>query len=426
MVPYFFPPLGMGGVQRPLKFARYLPEFGWDVTVLTPAAVLYHATDASLLAELPDSVRVERVRTFDPTRWIGRMRSSVHSPSTPSTLSTKSYSPLESLREWLRWPDNKRAFIGPATRRAARLAATRPFDIVWTTSPPPSTHLVGLRLQRRLFIPWVADFRDPWFACFDYWGPTRWHALYAQRLQSQIASTADRVVAASEAIKASICRGDASAAVIYNGFDESDFAGIDPVRGQDEAFSALLYGTFGDNPDPEPIFTLFGEWQRTHPSAPFRIRHVGLSVGINEPALAARCGLGNRFESLGYLPHGQSIQALVSADLVVLSVGSHPGYQNIVPGRIFEMLRSLRPILLFTPGDCEASRLLQDIDGCWIVPKDNIRAGMAALDEIVALPRNTPVRAVSSIRQYERREQTRHLATLLDSLKSAVPRVGAP
>jgi hypothetical protein len=285
-----------------------------------------------------------------------------------------------------------------------------------------------MRLQRRLNVPWLADFRDPWFARFDDWGPTRWHKRYAQNLRARITSKADCLVAASEAIASSLDAHSPAhpARIIYNGFDESDFAGIDPVHRQDEAFTVLLYGTFGDNPDPEPIFTLFGEWQKTHLSAPFRIRHVGLSLGINEPALAARCGLGGRFESLGYLQHRQSIQVLASADLVVLSVGSHPGYQDIVPGRVFEMLRSLRPILLFAPGDCEVARLLRPIDGCWIAPPNDIRAGISALDQIVALPRNTPVRAVSSIRQYERREQTRHLAALLDSLKSANPRMGAP
>jgi hypothetical protein len=425
-------------VQRPLKFARYLPEFGWDVTVLTPAAGSYHATDNSLIAELPDSVRVQRVRTFDPTRWIGRMRSSPQSVSTSSTLSTPSTSsigrPLELLREWLRWPDSRRAFVGPAARRAARLAEARPFDLVWTTSPPPSTHLIGMRLQNRLEIPWVADFRDPWFACFDYWGPTRWHKRYAQNLRARIAATADGLVAASETIASSLSDASETAnlarprqpvTVIYNGFDESDFTGVEPAPRENEVFTILLYGTFSDNPDPEPIFTLLGEWQRTRPSIPFRIRHVGLSLGGDESALATRCGLGDRFESVGYLQHAQSIQALMSADLVVLSVSAHPGYQNIVPGRVFEMLRSLRPILLLAPGDCEVSRLLRPIDGCWIVPKDDLRAGVAAFDQIAALPRNAPVRAVSSIRQYDRREQTRQLAALFENLKSTGPRTGA-
>ena len=424
MVPYYFPPLGMGGVQRPLKFARYLPEFGWDVSVLTPSVGAYHAIDDSLLAGLPESVKIVRVRTWDPARWISTLRSW----TTTSDEAGEWRRNLKSVQEWLRWPDDKRAFVGPAVRQAMRIAAQHPVDLVWTTSPPPSTHLVGMRLRRRLGVRWVADFRDPWFARFDDWGPTRWHARYARQLCSQIVRTADGVIAASQAIGSSLARrtgGGDSPTVICNGFDESDFAGITPAMNANAAFTIVLYGTFGINPDPKPLFALLREWKKHRPGAALRVRHVGLSLGRDLQTLAAQHGLAGEFESLGYQTHRQSIEILLSADLAALPLSPQPGFHDILPGRIFELLRSRRPILLLTSAESEATRLLQPLEGCWTVAHEDFGAGIAALDGIARLPREAPARSVSSIRQFERREQTRVLAGVLDRLKTAGPPVGA-
>ncbi len=406
MIPYYFPPLGMGGVQRPLKFARYLPEFGWDVTVLTAEPGAYPATDESLLAELPGSVAVERIRAWDPSRLQSRFH-----------RSHRSYSAF--LRNWLRFPDSKRAFVGPAVRRASGLAAVRPFDAVWTSSPPPSVHLVGLRLKRELGISWIADFRDPWFARFNDWGPTRWHARYSKSLHSKIISSADRVIAASKAIAASVSASSIPPAVITNGYDESDFSATEALPSGQSPFTILLCGTFGENPDPEPIFNLLGHWARQDPNRQFSIQHVGATVGIELPEIASRHDLQDRFTSLGYRSHCEAVRALQSADLIALPQNGQPEYADILPGRVFEILRSLRPILLLANPACETARLLKSIEGCWIVPPGDMQAGITALDSIAALPRYKPARSVSAISQFDRRAQTGQLAAILDGLRAA-------
>ncbi|MBI5867577.1 MAG: glycosyltransferase [candidate division Zixibacteria bacterium] len=411
MIPYYFPPLGMGGVQRPLKFARYLPEFGWDVTVMTAEPGAYPATDESLLAELPGSVTIERVRAWDPSRLQNR-----------SDRTDRSY--LPSLRDWFRFPDSRRAFVGPAVRRALVLAAVRPFDAVWTSSPPPSVHLVGLRLKRELGIPWVADFRDPWFARFNDWGPTRWHARYSKSLRARITSSADRVITASNAIAASLSKCCTPPAVITNGYDESDFAPTDALPSGTSPFTILLYGTFGENPDPEPIFNLLGHWARQVQNRQFCIQHLGAALGIDVPAIAARHGLQDRFTSLGYRSHHDSIRVLQSADLIALPQNGQPEYADILPGRVFEILRSLRPILLLADPGCETARLLDSLEGCWIARQDDVKAGIAALDSIAALPRYKPVRSVSTISRFDRRAQTGQLAAILDELRGK-PSAGA-
>lgn len=409
MVPYYFPPLGMGGVQRPLKFVRYLPEFGWDVTVLTAEPGSYHATDHSLLQELPPSIEVVRLGSFDPSRNLNW-----------SDRSSKSH--LSLLGNWLRFPDTKRAFVRPAVHMAAHLDPERNFDVIWTTSPPPSAHLVGLRLKQRLGIPWIADFRDPWFARFDDWGPTRWHARYSRSLRGRITGSADRVIAASNAIAKSLGDCPVPSSVIRNGFDEIDFAIAESPRTSDSPFTILLYGTFGENPDPEPLFGLLGQWAAQFSDRPLRIQHAGAVLGADLPALASRHGLGNRFDSLGYLPHNQSIRALLSADVIALALSARPEHKDILPGRVFEMLRSLRPILLLADPASETAELLRSIEGCWIVRQDDTRAGLLALNAIASLPRHVPARAVTALKQFDRREQTGQLATILDGLRSAHPR----
>ncbi len=418
MVAYYFPSVGMGGVQRPLKFARYLPDFGWDVTVLTPELHSYPATDETLLAELPNSVKVIRVPARHPMQW--PLIRAIHKGN---GATVKQSGVLHRLSTFLRWPDDKRGFVHPALQAALALNRERRIGVVWTTSPPPSAHLVGLRLRDHLRIGWIADFRDPWFVRFDDLGPTRWHRRYAHSLRRTIAARADRLVAASRPIATSL---DAllpthPVHVIHNGYDEHDFVICAHRAPSDEPFTILLYGTMGENPDPTPLFCLLREWKERNPSRHFRLTHVGMSIGVDCSALAARHGISDHFRDLGYKPHGESIATLMSADVVALPMSARPEHRDNLPGRVFEVMRSLRPILLLAHESSEAARILRPIPGCWIVPLDERDAGIAALDEIAALVRSVPVRDSSSVAPFERREQTRRLAALLDAVKVTAP-----
>lgn len=413
MVAYYFPPLGMGGVQRPFKLAKYLPEFGWDVTVITVAEAAYYALDESLVAELPSSVTVTRVKVRDPGHWL-RLHARRNRTTGNRFLPPPAWA--RQIQQIARWPDEKFPFVRPAVRAAERIHTERPFNAVLTTSPPPSVHAAGMRLQKRLKIPWLADFRDPWLVREGDWGPTRIHERYAKRLRAQIVTKADAVIAANDAIASNLnCHRPLE--VIPNGYDEADFKSVGDSKADDAAFRILLYGTLSTVVDPAPALRMIAEWQKRNLNRPICITHAGLSIGIDTEAIARDFGLQDAFESLGYLPHRDAVAQLCDADAIVIPLTNTPGFESTVPGRLFEAMRSLRPILLVGPPQGETARILRSIENTWVVAPDSIDAGVSALENIAAMPKYEPARQIPSIAHFERRAQAGRVAELMDSLR---------
>lgn len=417
LIAYYFPPLGMGGVQRPLKLAKYLPEFGWDVTVVTVAEPAYYALDQSLVSELPPSVTVRKVKAPDPGRWL-RMHTRTGKPSGHRQPPPPSW--IRKVQQIARWPDDKFPFVKPAVRAVSRMIAENPFDVVITTSPPPSVHRVGMSIQKKHRIPWVADFRDPWLVQDGDWGPTRFHQRYAKKLRNQFIENADVAIAANHAIAAGweSLRSRGPIEVIHNGYDEADFGNDVSAPANDAEFRVLFYGTLASTVDPTPAMRLISAWRAQNPDRRIRISHVGLSIGLDTGAIAQSCGLSEMFESIGYLAHRDAIAQLCQADVIVIPLTIKRGFASTVPGRLFEALRSLRPILFVGPTDGETARILQPVENAWIISPGDDSGGIAALDEIAALPQEAPAREIASIKQYERREQAGRVAVLMDSLKS--------
>jgi glycosyltransferase involved in cell wall biosynthesis len=416
LVAYYFPPTGMGGVQRPLKMAKYLPEFGWDVTVITAAQTGSLAIDPTLVDDLPDSVTVRHVRTRDPGNILRARR---HGTRAPMRAHRPPPRWAKSIQQIARWPDDKFAFIRPAVRAAARLTGERRLDVVLTTSPPPSLHRVGLLLQRQHGIPWIADFRDPWLVREGDWGPTRWHKRYAMNLREQICRKANRIISVNEAITATLnaLQPREPVETIHNGFDEADFADLPQVAHDGSELRVVFYGTLAPIVDPTPAFRMLAKWRALHPNHKLRIVHIGVSVGIDAEQLAEAHGLDDVFEAAGYHPHRDAIAQLCRADVIVIPLTTDPDHRSTVPGRLFEAMRSLRPILMLAPDTSTAAEILSRVDGQWVVAPDDTDAGLTALNAIAGLPKGQAARSVESLAHFGRREQARRIAAILDSLR---------
>lgn len=399
IVAYYFPPWGMGGVQRVLKFAKYLPDFEWDVTVLAPRASSYHNQDPSLLNDLPESVQIERVDYTD--RAI-----------------SKSANALGAMRPLARWfsswrdfPDRHRRFADLALSRAEELMRERPFDVVLTSSPPPSVHRVGIALSKHC--PWIADFRDPWQALFDDYGPTLLHRLSNSGLHKQFLTKADRVIAVTPELRGFFEKecGASSVSVIPNGFDESDFSNQREVRELSDVFRVVLPGTLGRFSDPRPILRALAEYRKQSPQRQLRITHVGAPMDSDLALSVADFGLNDVFDTRGYLSHHEAIAAMLDSDLLMLAYTDRRVTDVSVPGRIYEMLRTHRPIIAITPSPGALANLLSPIDGCEVANTSDVATVVAAID-LAASSDIDLSRRREQIRPFERREQTRRLSDI--------------
>ncbi|HDQ45807.1 MAG TPA: glycosyltransferase [bacterium] len=426
VVAYYFPPMGMGGVQRALKFARYLPEFGWEPVVLTVRETAYYAHDPTLLDEIPD-VRILRTESLDPLRVFrgirpGRQNVPVLRDRGASRFVRFISSLNEKLIPWLLVPDSKLLWLPFALRAARRLCRTERIDAVFTTSPPHSAHLIGHRLRSRCNIPWIADFRDDWTAESCERLPTPLHRAVDERLARTVLRNADRILAVSPRIARSLSerRGAPGGTVttLYNGFDANDFATVpDPSR---KKFTIAYAGTLNALCDPEPFFAGVRELFDHHPRLRSRIqiRLAGSAYGIDLGSLLGRYGLEETVHETGYVTHRESVRFLMQADLLllILSPGSGGG---MVTGKIFEYLASGKPVLAVVP-ESEAGRLIRKHRAGRVVhPGDTrgIAEGVLFYYRLWESGRTVPPGIDrSELKSYERREQTRILAGMLDEV----------
>lgn len=404
IITYYFPPWGMGGVQRVLKFAKYLPEFGWDVTILAPQPGDYHNTDPTLLDDLPSSIQIVRVGSPSTIAHVG--------PISPM---------LRWLSSWRNFPDRHKRFARLATKRARELMREKPFDVVLTSSPPPSVHLAGLALKRDL--PWIADFRDPWQALTDDYGPSLFHRLKNSGLHQRILKSADAALAVTPELRRHFeadC-GANSVTVLRNGYDEADFPTLESGHASRAELRIVVPGTFSRFSDPRPIFNALAEFRRTFPLHPFKVTHVGATMGYDLSRLLAKAGLEQIVSDKGYVNHAEAVRLMREADLLMLSYTDRRVTDVSVPGRIYEMLRSQRPIIALTNSPGALADLLAPIPGCAVVAPDDPKAVAMTIAGFTAQESLTP-RLVSPIRQFDRRAQAKELSDLCQRVIALRPK----
>jgi glycosyltransferase involved in cell wall biosynthesis len=355
-----FPPAAGAGVQRGLKFAKYLPEQSWQVSVVCRYRRPFYPCDEGLLEELPAGVWVKRVASWDfwlPAVWLERL---------------PGLRPLgEWLRSWLGMPDTENGWIVPALMAAQRRFRMKQVDIIFSSSPPASAHLAAWLFRQRYGIPWVADFRDEWVtgARAEEEKRCRWkiHSL----LERLVIEGASRICVASpklgELLESRYGRRD-KIRVITNGYDEEDFR---VLKHSLPCYSGRMRLCFTGS--------MYGE---SHPgmilSALESILHKGLIsprqlelvfVGSSWLRLEFSPLLRRCVRMIGYRTHGEALRFLMESDLLLLFLRRR---KVCVVGKTFEYLRSGRPILAVLPEGNSTLEILRGYDGVYTCSDEDI------------------------------------------------------
>jgi glycosyltransferase involved in cell wall biosynthesis len=366
LVTYYYPPSGGSGVQRPLKMSRYLPEFGCDVTVLTvdPAQAAYPDPDPSMLADVPAPVRVVRTPSWDPYAAYARLTGRARGEAVGVGFArTGEVGRKERLARWLRanvfLPDARVGWVPFAVRAARRLHAAQPFDVVLTTAPPMSLHLVGLALHRA-GLPWVADFRDPWTDVYYLRDLPR--TTLARRLdvalERRVLRRATRLVSVSPSVARLLgAKVGREVAVIPNGFDEADFATPPAPRDPRGPFVIGFVGNFLGQQNPEVLWQTLARLHAEAGGPDVRLRFVGNVDPLVEQALH-RHRLADLVERRPYVPHAEAVAEMTRAGLLLLPINRTPGAEGIVTGKLFEYVAAGRPVLGIGPAGGDAAALL--------------------------------------------------------------------
>lgn len=359
LIAYYFPPLGMGGVGRPFALFRHLPRFGYNVTVLTVKDIVYHEYDYSRLNP-DDESKIVRAGSYDPSRimhLLGIIKSVMRSGGFSSA-------PLCYI------PDSKRGWVGPAFRKARRLLTGANYDAVITTSPPPSVHLVGMKIKTLFGIPWIVDFRDFWFSQpIEMVYRTSLQKKYALKLKWKIVERADAVVGVNRSIADYLGRGE----VITNGSD-METAHIWQKRApqKNDRLTIGVLGTINHLCPIEPLFKAVAALIENDREMAEKIKivHVGGFDQESMSSLLQKYDLRKVVSLSGYLPKNDAIATLSSSNILYFSVAEFGPY-HILPGRIFDYLMSDRPIIGAVPSDSDAEALLKEYDNGIIVTDQN-------------------------------------------------------
>ena len=372
LVTMYFPPSGGGGVQRPLKFATHLPELGIETHVLAPDDSKWIHRDEELLA--PTLAWVHRARYVGPK---GRKPAEeLHGTTGLERVSKQAQ--LFGRRFLV--PDENVSWNLTAIPAAIRIVKREGIDVVITTSPPSSVHLVGAAVKRATGIPWVADLRDSVVA-----HPHRDAERLLVRVKEQgehavaklIAHSANAIVCVSDAI-AEEMRGrnpHGEVVMIANGSDFDDFTGLE--HRTSDRFRITHAGSFFGKRDPRPFLTAL------HDSGlDIQARFLG-DFRSTDREWAEQLGLGDRLELIPYAPRRRSLELQRDSEALLLLIPEAGGRgKGVLSGKVFEYLAAERPILALVPPDGAAAALIREAGAGVVVAPEDVEGIKAALQDL--------------------------------------------
>lgn len=419
IITYYWPPTGGSGVQRWVKFSKHLPSEGWQPVVYTPENPEQLAVDESLLADIPPEAEIIKTRIREPYALAHKIMGGGTSQKgvgvNPVNAQHKSFKQKAML--WVRGncfvPDPRVWWVRPSIKYLKTYLRQHPVDVMVTTGPPQSMHLIGLQLHKDLGIPWIADFRDPWTKIF-YFKHLGLGAMATERhrhMEQSVLDKASAIISVSPLVQEEFQAATGTAVhLITNGYDAADFSGTVPPR-DDGKFRLVHTGLFASDGNPTSLWEALAEMPQEFRNS-LEIRLAGkVDPEILDSITAA--GLGGNLVELGYLPHDRSVAELRRADLLILPLRKEPEYRKVLPGKIFEYLAARKPVLGIGQEDGAAARLLAGT-GAGIMLEWSEKAGMA--DFLGKVASGEIVAADKGIDKYSRAALTHSMAGLFEQV----------
>lgn len=421
IITYYWPPAGGPGVQRWLKFVKYLPEFGVQPVVLTVDAKLatYPLLDESLVQEISDNLEVYRTKTFEPFGAYQKATGRKEVPFSGFANESSKPGPRQKIAKFIRGnfflPDARRGWNKYALKKARELLKTGNFHAIVTTGPPHSTHLIGRALKRELGIKWLADFRDPWTDIYYYDAlyPTKLAKAIDRKMESDVLLSADVIISVSPDMQRILLQKSSKLApekfaMLPNGYDEEDFSDLEQI--QNDVFTVAYTGTLTQQYKTEVFFKTLDKLAERQ-----KIKFV--IAGKFDEVVAQQFTQLKYLEIVkrGYVSHKEAIGILQRADLLLLSIPDLPDNKGILTGKLFEYLASGKRKLCLGPEDGDAAQIIKNaISGTTRHYNDAASIENDLIGAIDSWKRNKTFEANKSyVKQFSRRAITEKLSRFI-------------
>ncbi len=418
IVTYYWPPSGGSGVQRWLKFTKYLRDFNIEPIIYTVKDPNYVQEDASLLKDIPEDLEVIRQPIFEPNNYL---LNSSKKKSKEGVSKNPSPSALGRLLQYIRInyfiPDARKYWIKPSVKYLKKYLENHPVDAIITTGPPHSLHLIGLNLKRKLNLNWIADFRDPWTDIY-YNSSFKMSKSTMEKhkvLESHVLKEADHIITTNGQLNDLFSnRTETKVSLITNGYDDeaTHLSGLK----RNEGFTLDYIGYLPQESDPVALWKAIQVIIREREDIAKEIK-INLTGDINK--IVRKSISDFNLEGItnfkGYVSHDVAVQMQHSANILLILIAKSKESRQITPGKIFECLQAKRPILAVGPIDGGASEILEDTNAGKIFDFEDV-AGIKK--HILALfeqyQKGKLVVDSKNIDLYHRKELTKKLSKVIE------------
>lgn len=423
IVAYYWPPSGGSGVQRWLKFVKYLPQFGWQPFVFTPENPSFEIQDDTLLKDVPVEAEVIRSPIWEPYKIFRSTSKLLGKKPTPQTdfISIGKKSFFQRITSWIRGnlfiPDARRFWVNPSVEFLEDFLKSNEIRTVVTTGPPHSLHLIGLKLKKQNpTLRWIADLRDPWseWDLLDTLSLSSWARGRHQKLEREVLQQADKVITIAPYHVARFeALGGRRVELITNGFDEDDFKGIQKIRTQ--KFTIRHVGMVDELRDPRPFMKAARELAKEIPDflTLTRIEFIGSVNSAFREFVAKDPFLSQLTAFTNALPHGELIKLYGQTDVQLLVLAHTALAPGNLPGKFFEYLASGNFIFGVGPASGDASNILAQTSAGTMIERNNAIGIKNALKKRFEQWKSGRVEEKRDVSGFSRKELTKKLTDLL-------------
>lgn len=420
IITYYWPPSGSSGVQRTLYFVKYLRDFGWEPVVYIPENSEYPAIDHSLSREIPEGLEIIKYPVWEPyqiyKRFLGKSSSEVIKPQVVMEKQ-------KGLKNWLTVfirgnffiPDARMFWIRPSVKFLMKYLKKQPVDLIFSSSPPQSLHLIAMKLKEKTGIPWVADFRDPWtkISYFEHLHLSVFARKRHEALEKKVLNKANAVLSVSRSCADDFEHiGGREIITVTNGFDGP----VSELNATQFSVLSLAYiGTLTKSRVPSSFWTfLFEAIESAGLLNQFQLKMYG---NIEESVFAdiMEAGLSQNLLRENYLSHDLVAEELKNSFSLLL-VGI-PGDKGVLTGKLFEYMQSLRPILCIGPQGGDLEGYIEEPHFGFYAPYEVEAAQKLAIFNLIQLFRNPEhwKPAPEQVMQYHRKNLTAQLADIFNA-----------
>ncbi|HXB10407.1 MAG TPA: glycosyltransferase family 4 protein [Bacteroidia bacterium] len=431
IITYYWPPSGGAGVQRWLKFVKYLRDYGWEPIVYTPSNPESPTNDTSLEKDIPKGITILKTEIWEPYSWYKKLIGQKKDDKINAAFLSESEKPkmMERFSVWVRGnffvPDARVFWVKPSIKYLSAYLAKNPVDVIISTGPPHSMHLIAAGLKKKLNIPWLADFRDPW-TNIDFYSKLmlspaadkKHHKLELDVLQKADAITCvgrTMIEEFKQILKNSTL--EKKFHFIPNGFDPEDYKN-ETALSMDKKFSMSHIGMLDKTRNPEALWKVLSQLVKNNPAfaADLEIKLVGKTdFAVN--ADIEQYDLAKYLTKIAYLSHHEVTLAQKQSQVLLLLINNTPNALGIITGKFFEYMAAHRPIICIGPSGGDVDKILSETNSGYLSGYDDTQA----LEKNILVlydkfKKGTLSSENKNIEKYSRKELSNDLSKVLNTI----------